>query len=58
MPRYGVSESGIGCKDNENNDYLHVFRGFFFMTYKKMTVNLSYKTLQFFPMFAKLERID
>ncbi len=22
-----------------------------------MTVNLSYKTLQFFPMFAKLERI-
>jgi len=31
MPRHGVSENGIGCKDNENNDYLHVFRGFFFM---------------------------
>ena len=29
MPRYGVSESGIGCKDSENNDKLYVFQGFF-----------------------------
>ena len=29
MPRYGVSESGIGCKDSENNDKLYVFRGLF-----------------------------
>ena len=30
-----MSESGIGCKDNENNDYLHVFRGLFFVTFQK-----------------------
>lgn len=35
MPRHGVSESGIGCKDSENNDYLHVFRGLFFVTFQK-----------------------
>ena len=35
MPRHGVSDSGIGCKDNENNDYLHVFRGLFFVTFQK-----------------------
>lgn len=29
MPRYGVSENGIGCKDSENNDKLYVFRGLF-----------------------------
>lgn len=30
-----MSESGIGCKDNENNDKLYVFRGLFFMTSTK-----------------------
>lgn len=29
MPQYSVSESGIGCKDCENNDKLYVFRGLF-----------------------------
>ena len=32
--RYGVSESGIGCKDSENNDKLYVFRGLFSWLHK------------------------
>ncbi len=34
MPQYSVSESGISCKDSENNDKLYVFRGLFSWLHK------------------------
>lgn len=38
MPRHGVSECGIGCKDNENIDYLYHFRGLFLVVRIKTVV--------------------
>ena len=31
MPRHGVSECSIGCKDNEKNDYSRIFSWLFFV---------------------------
>ena len=46
MPRHGVSECGIGCKDNDFIDYSYHFRGLFFIVCRKFPCIKAHKGKQ------------